>query len=260
MSISRLKTSTITNGLAKTQSLWNKESYDGIVKNGLLVHLDAGLSSSYPGSGSTWFDISGNSNNFTIQNSVPYTSTSPGYFEFTTTSAHSMVNTTLANYNWSNGFTIGVWHRNPASPNLQFYRALINNGITGDRTGGFDIRYGRENFNGGTQNGTALGVGLTTASGSGSGEVYAVNGAWGYYAITYNNRHMVIYKNGYAFSTRDIPGTSLKTMSGGINIGISPGTSENLDGRLSHVHLYNRALSNDEILTNFNSIKGRHGF
>lgn len=33
------------------------------------LYLDAGLSTSYPGTGTTWTDLSGNNNNFTIQNS-----------------------------------------------------------------------------------------------------------------------------------------------------------------------------------------------
>lgn len=261
MALSRFKNTTVKNGLSKSQSLWDKQSYTSIVKDGLLVHLDAGISSSYPGSGSTWFDISGNSHNFTIQNSVPYVSTTPGYFEFTRTSSHHMTNTTLANYNWSNGFTVGVWHRNPSSPDLTFYRGVINNGIVGDRNGGFDLRYGRESFTGGTQNGTALGFNLTAAGGAGgaSADFYSANGTWAYFAVTYNNTHMVGYKNGNSFFSRDVPGTSMKVMSGGVTIGISPGTSESLDGRLSHVHIYNRALSKDEMLANFNAIKGRHG-
>lgn len=38
----------------------------------LILSLDAGLASSYPGSGSTWTDISGNSNNFSLFGSFAY--------------------------------------------------------------------------------------------------------------------------------------------------------------------------------------------
>jgi hypothetical protein len=36
-----------------------------IVTEGLVTHLDASNSSSYSGSGTTWFDLSGNGNNAT---------------------------------------------------------------------------------------------------------------------------------------------------------------------------------------------------
>jgi prepilin-type N-terminal cleavage/methylation domain-containing protein len=37
-----------------------------IVKDGLVLHLDAGNPASYPGTGTTWFDLSGNNNNGTL--------------------------------------------------------------------------------------------------------------------------------------------------------------------------------------------------
>ena len=39
---------------------------DNIVKSGLVVYLDATISDSYPGTGTVWYDLSGNGNNFNI--------------------------------------------------------------------------------------------------------------------------------------------------------------------------------------------------
>ncbi len=47
----------------------------GFVSNGLLNNLAAWNSTSYPGSGTTWYDISGNNNNATLQNGPTYSST-----------------------------------------------------------------------------------------------------------------------------------------------------------------------------------------
>ena len=44
----------------------------GIVQSGLVLNLDAGVSSSYSGSGTTWTDLSGNGNNGTLVNGVGY--------------------------------------------------------------------------------------------------------------------------------------------------------------------------------------------
>ena len=43
-----------------------------IVSDGLILHLDAASVKSYPATGSTWFDLSGNGNNGVITGSVPY--------------------------------------------------------------------------------------------------------------------------------------------------------------------------------------------
>ena len=43
-----------------------------IVTDGLVLALDAGNTKSYPGSGTTWYDLSGNGNNHTITNSPTF--------------------------------------------------------------------------------------------------------------------------------------------------------------------------------------------
>jgi hypothetical protein len=50
-----------------------------IVTNGLVLCLDAANTKSYPGSGTTWTDLSGNGNHFTIDESG-FTYNSSGYF------------------------------------------------------------------------------------------------------------------------------------------------------------------------------------
>lgn len=52
-----------------------------IPRDGAVVHLDAGDSDSYPGSGSTWYDLSGNNYHFTI-NANAYNSSGPKYMDF----------------------------------------------------------------------------------------------------------------------------------------------------------------------------------
>ena len=43
---------------------------EGIVTDGLKLWLDASNPASYPGSGTTWFDLSGNGNNGTMMGGV----------------------------------------------------------------------------------------------------------------------------------------------------------------------------------------------
>lgn len=51
------------------------------VTSNLLVYLDAGESASYPGTGTTWSDLSGNGNHFNIV-ATAYNSTGPKYMDF----------------------------------------------------------------------------------------------------------------------------------------------------------------------------------
>lgn len=59
--------------------LLNPYAYEtNIVTNGLVLNLDASNPLSYPGSGSTWFDISGNGRNYSISGNASWNSS--GYF------------------------------------------------------------------------------------------------------------------------------------------------------------------------------------
>lgn len=51
---------------------------NNIVTDGLVLYLDAGVASSYPGSGTTWTDLSGNGNNGTLVNGVSYSTANGG--------------------------------------------------------------------------------------------------------------------------------------------------------------------------------------
>ena len=53
-----------------------------IVSSGLVLHLDAGNASSYPGSGTTWTDLSGSGNNGTLVNGPTYSSANGGSIGF----------------------------------------------------------------------------------------------------------------------------------------------------------------------------------
>jgi len=53
-----------------------------IVMNGLVLCLDAGNTKSYPGSGTTWIDLSGNSNTGTLTNGPTYSSENGGSLVF----------------------------------------------------------------------------------------------------------------------------------------------------------------------------------
>ena len=70
-----------TSALTAQQILQNYNAQKGrfglptLFTDGLVVQLEAGNPSSYPGTGTVWYDISGNGNNFTLFNGASYDST-----------------------------------------------------------------------------------------------------------------------------------------------------------------------------------------
>lgn len=53
-----------------------------VVRNGLVLYLDAANTKSYPGSGTTWIDLSGNGNNATLTNGPTFSSANKGSVVF----------------------------------------------------------------------------------------------------------------------------------------------------------------------------------
>lgn len=60
----------------------------GIVTSDLVLHLDAADTNSYSGSGTTWADLSGNGNDFTLGNANQFNTDTNGYKNMLTTSNH----------------------------------------------------------------------------------------------------------------------------------------------------------------------------
>jgi hypothetical protein len=67
-------------GIWNLNAVYENNLRPPIVTSGMILHLDASNPSSYPGSGTTWTDLSGAGNNGTIQSGVTYNS--GGYFSF----------------------------------------------------------------------------------------------------------------------------------------------------------------------------------
>ena len=66
-----------------------------IVTNGLVLYLDAANKKSYPGSGTTWTDLSGNNNTGTLTNGPTFDSNNGGSIVFDGTNDY--VSNTMSN-------------------------------------------------------------------------------------------------------------------------------------------------------------------
>ena len=105
-----------------------------VVREGLVLHLDAGTTRSYPGSGTTWTDLSENSNNGTLVNSPTFNSANGGSIVFDGGDDHAT--TTL--------------QRNATMTFEAFFRATVSSGyrlIFGSVGSGSDVVWlGKDRF------------------------------------------------------------------------------------------------------------------
>ena len=83
-----------------------------IVEDNLVFHVDAANTRSYPGSGTTWTDLSGNGNNATI-NGATFNSGNGGYFIMDGSNDYitlgTQLNSTIAPNSEDNDVTFSFW-------------------------------------------------------------------------------------------------------------------------------------------------------
>ena len=203
----------------------------GIVRDGLVLDLDAGISASYVGSGITWTDLSGNGNNGTLAGGVGYSASNGGALVFDGTD--DKVDT--FNVSSLTDMTIEMWIYDTRSSGDR--DILSYNGNSGSYT-----------FNGSTFR--TDGNGLVGRSFAGVGNP-PLN-TW--YRFCYvKNGDLYINQTQYTGSGTDNPyGTlSFANTRGDVN--------NKLNGRISSVKVYNRALTAAEISQNYNALKHRFG-
>lgn len=210
-----------------------------IVLDGLTLRLDAGNSSSYGGSGTTWTDLAGTQQNITLVNSPTYTSGTPAYFTF---NGSNQYGTGVGAVLTTTAYTKSVWF---------YLNGYNDNNLVSSATGGhFIFMNGTNKLYSGHANWPSYTVYPSTANISLS--------AWYNATLTFNTTDgMVLYING----TQDSTYTANKTAHGGnssTNIATFGG-SNLLNGRIAKVYCYNRSLTAAEVLQNYNSDKSQFG-
>lgn len=219
-----------------------------IVTDGLVFYVDAGNSSSYPGSGTTWTDLLG-SNNGTLTNGPTYNSGNGGSIVLDGTNDYvdfGTIGTSISSYfTWN--FIINTGTFSGGSSNnlavLLFTRS--------DGGKGFWMMMGADSIK--FTIGTVSDYTLTNLSFS-TNTIYNLT-----YVIDNNTWRM--YVNGSLVGTNGIS-TNRSQTDNVYKIGVvlnGNGTirGDNSDTTFYAVSHYDRALSASEVLQNYNALKNR---
>jgi hypothetical protein len=215
-----------------------------IVTDGLVLCLDAGNPKSYPGSGTTWSDLSANGNNGTLTNGPTYSSSNGGSIVF------DGVNDYV-----STGLVLPSPSTTPTTFDLVFkynstnsYRGLI--GSSAYQSAGFSVGFMGQSS-----------IRMTYNASSSSYEP-----TWSYDSsvisngtFVFNGRNISGYRNGSLISTYTASFDAALNTNGmqiGRNLQGGWGTSQ-VD--VYAVRVYNKALTAEEIQQNFKALRGRYG-
>ena len=207
-----------------------------VIQDGLVLNLDAGASTSYPGSGTTWTDLSGNGNTGTLVNGPTYSSANGGSIVFDGSNDYA----TITNNSLPTGnYTINCWVKTPSVIPVTQYDMIISTSQNFWYLGIYLDKFTIDNNDGTFRFGSTL-----SAS------------TWYNVVVTRSGSTDTAYINGVSQGTN----TNSATLSGNWEIGrwaYSPSHYWNSD--IAQVSIYNRALTADEILQNYNALKGRFG-
>ena len=221
-----------------------------IVRDGLVLYLDAANIKSYPGTGTAWNDLSGNGNNGTLVNGTAYTTDNNGCMSFDGTNDYiTLVNnqdTKLANPVQT--ISIMVFIRSVGPNQYAEIYAVSGNGY-------HLIKWEP----------SAISLGISSYFYSNFVSVTNNYNQWMEITciINWESNTFSVYKNGNFINTINItPNNWTYTNPSTASIGWNRGTGNTgdfMNGNVGNVKIYNRALTANEIQQNFNAVRRRYG-
>ena len=225
-----------------------------IITDGLVLHLDAANRKSYPGSGSTWYDLSGNGSNGTLTNGPVYTTNSGGAFTFNGYINNRYIDVT--NINIGNKYSIVCFFKSTSVVNYKIvydvnYNSYVNTDNVGPRLEQFSTGNIIWIWSGNTSNNSIYQLSST----------FPVSNNQYYHTVfTMNFGTVTIYINGEYKGTFSSPNGYVTTFND-INIGrgFKSDSSRYFNGDISIFQIYNKDLSPGEVSQNYNALKGRYG-
>ena len=224
-----------------------------IVENGLVLHLDAADTNSYPGSGTLWTDLSGNGYSGTLTNGPTFSSSNRGSILFDGVNDYIDHGTSPASsIRGGTQFTIGFWTKKIASNKDTLAGAWYHS-----TRNGFYLQWYTDNI---IYFGNASGgLDYNTSSLIWTNNWYYLVGVFDGSQAT-NSTKGKIYVNGslVSLSSANLTTTTVSTYAANFYIGALETYTSYANSYIANTFLYNRALSVTEILQNYNATKGRY--
>jgi len=224
-----------------------------ITTSGLVFKMDFANSKCYPGSGTSCYDIGGNSSTGEIVNSPTFTTSNNNkYFSFNGTTNSRLIrvpnNTALDTQTPS----VEVWIKTNAISQSGFWfeKGNVNTQYSLFQDG-TNILW-RQIFTTGMSTfstGTVATAGITTTN-------------WFQVVATFTSGSRILYVNGVQKNSDTATGI-ISTNNNGMSIGVYGGYNGSRDyyynGDIAIVRIYNKVLTPTEVLNNYNANKGRFG-
>jgi hypothetical protein len=236
-----------------------------IVTSNLILALDAANPKSYPGSGNTWFDITGRGNNGTLINGPSYSSNSGGFISCDGVNDYiEILDNSIFDFG-SNNFSVEHWFRKNATSSNSNYWGVNkwNSAGPGAGTNEWFVTLGN------SSSGIGESIQFGIESGSTLYEMVIPNTPtlylWNQVVAIRSGAGLSVYLNGAMIGSSSPSGmasnTSVNNISGR-NIRIANSALNNYYNKCdsSIVRIYRQALSADEVKQNYDATKKRYEY
>ena len=225
------------------------DNVTNFVTSNLVLHLDASDVASYPGTGTTWYDLSGSGHNGTLNGSpLPvYVSSPVAAFQFTRSSSTGSTNRINTSSNFlGNDMTVSAWIN---TTNVGYLAQHFNTMyIMGAEMGG-----GANDWGFGVTNSGKLAFGAGTSDVTISSTASVNTGNWVHVAATRlkSTGEIKLYINGVLDKTGTGNSGNTLTAAGQIWIGSAQdGPAFSMGGLINNVKAYTSVLSANDIFNN----------
>ena len=228
------------------------DSNQKIVSNGLVLNVDAAQLRSYPTTGTTWSDLSGNGINGTLTNTPTFNSANGGSIAFNGTNQYVVMQENSALNTQT--LTLEVWFKaNSTSQNgFLFEKGNVNTQYSLFIEGSNNTINFRQYLTN-LSNFSTITIPTST-------NINTTN--WFQIVGTFTSGSRCIYINGVLKNSDTRTGT-IATNTNGASIatygGFNGSRGYYYNGNIGSVRVYNRVLSATEVAQNYNAIKSRFG-
>ncbi len=228
-----------------------------IITNGLVLCLDAANRKSYPGSGTTWTDLSGNGNNGTLVNGVGYNSSNLGSLVFDGVNDYVSGPTFSNVLNYQTSGTIECFFKIISSPSIDFPDIWGFEGSSTTRVIWFEANTVANNnlrFVWRLSSGSlgAINTGIAPSTNRNINQVVCS------YEVISTNITFRVYINGTFHNSSTVSGSLTNSPSLPLSIGGFL-AAQSFNCNIYNFKIYNRALTAEEIQQNFNATRSRYG-
>ena len=220
------------------------------VTSGLVIHLDANNPSSYPGSGTTWTDLSGNGYNCTLTGTTAFNTDAiaGGNIALTAGSGHVPFAVNLSS---SNNITIELLVKTPLAYNDTMYFGFLN----------YDVYYGGNSLGFNTAQGDVMGIPISTVSSLG------IINSWKHLVfnmrdnVSYSNNKIYVDANSVGLLQQQVgaegAGSRIFNNGNGHISGWRADAAYRMGMNIAVFKIYNRELTPKEIANNYFYYKNR---